>query len=423
MKLTSLALASLTLALLLAACGDTEKKKAPAAPPSAGGYAAGAGGYGYAAQLGDDLDKKAGDAVKKARAFVLTMRDEESGAFGKGTPIETGFSAFGALALVASTPRKDVATDPLIEKTLAHVAAGQKPNGSIWSNGAYVNYETSVSVSAFAMARNSKFKDAQAKGREFLVQSQVAGDEKSLDYGGFPYKDEEPNQPLDLSNAQMAADALHDAALPADHVVWKRLLTYTSRVQNRSETNTVDVKRTEDGAEVEVVSGNDGGAAYAPGVSKAGLSKRSDGKFEPRSYGSMTYALLKCDLFAGLKPGDPRFDSAWGWITRHFTVDRNPGFEQNENPAKAGMQGYYYYLFTMSRALAELERATGKAASVADADGKAHDWRRELVAKLVSLQKPNGSWANDIERWEEANPLLATAYAMQALAYCQGRLP
>ena len=77
----------------------------------------------------------------------------------------------------------------------------------------------------------------------------------------------------------------------------------------------------------------------------------------------------------------------------------------------------------MARALAEMEKATGVTMKVTDAEGKAHDWRREISAKLASLQTADGSWLNPVDRWEEGNPLVVTSYAMQALAICQGRLP
>jgi squalene-hopene/tetraprenyl-beta-curcumene cyclase len=413
----------------LTACGEEAPKTGgtpptPSATPSA--PPASAGGYGYAANLGADLDKKAGDALAKGRAFMLSKRDAGTGAFDAEGPTSAGYSAFGALALIAATRRESVGDDPTIGKTLEYVASFQKPEGGIWENDGYRNYETAVAVSAFAAARVSRFREMQQKAREYLVSTQVSGDPSNLSYGGFPYRSKsDPTRPTDLSNAQFAATALHDADLPKEHAAWKLLLSYTEKVHNRTETNKTTVKRTDkELGEIEIVSGNDGGAGYAPGVSMAGLVKRADGRYELRSYGSMTYALLKCYLFAGLSPDDPRVRAAYDWISKHFTVERNPGFEQGKDPAKEGKQGYFYYLLTMSRALAEHERATGKPAAVTDADGKAHDWRKEVASVVVSLQREDGSWVNDVaERWEEGNPLLATSYAMQTLAICQGRLP
>jgi squalene-hopene/tetraprenyl-beta-curcumene cyclase len=197
------------------------------------------------------------------------------------------------------------------------------------------------------------------------------------------------------------------------------MLVYLSRVQNRSETNKFTV--TKEGREI--VSGNDGGAVYAPGFSMAGEAKRPDGKFEPRSYGSVTYALLKCLLFSGVKVDDPRVQAAVGWLERNYTVDRNPGRESADDPAKAGQEGFYYYLLTMSRAAAEYEKATGREWKPKDLSGQTHEWRKEVAGKLASLQKSDGSWKNDVDRWEEADPVIVTGYALQTLAICQGRLP
>jgi squalene-hopene/tetraprenyl-beta-curcumene cyclase len=49
------------------------------------------------------------------------------------------------------------------------------------------------------------------------------------------------------------------------------------------------------------------------------------------------------------------------------------------------------------------------------ADGKKVDWRHELRAKILSLQKPDGSWANDTPRWMETDPVLVTSYCLLAL--------
>jgi squalene-hopene/tetraprenyl-beta-curcumene cyclase len=54
-------------------------------------------------------------------------------------------------------------------------------------------------------------------------------------------------------------------------------------------------------------------------------------------------------------------------------------------------------------------------ASIEDASGASHDWRKELVAALVKRQRPDGSWKNEVERWEESNETLATIYAVLAL--------
>ena len=179
-------------------------------------------------------------------------------------------------------PREAIAADPQVAQALEYVAKAQKDDGSITDNPQFVNYQTSAAVAAFAAARVAKYANAQTRARDYLAGSQVAGDEKDANFGGFPYHSKSnPDKPTDLSNAQFAAAALHDAGLPADHGVWKRLVTYLSRVQNRSETNTFKYV-TKEGQEV--TAGNDGGAYYSPGESKVGPpEKRADGTWEFKS--------------------------------------------------------------------------------------------------------------------------------------------
>src|SRR2546423_15601622 len=81
-----------------------------------------AAGYGYAAALGGDLDKAVGESIGKARKFLLSQRDEGSGAFGAKTPIAAGLTALGALALIGTTPRESVANDPTIGGSLDFLA-------------------------------------------------------------------------------------------------------------------------------------------------------------------------------------------------------------------------------------------------------------------------------------------------------------
>ncbi len=54
-----------------------------------------------------------------------------------------------------------------------------------------------------------------------------------------------------------------------------------------------------------------------------------------------------------------------------------------------------------------------------DAQGKSHDWRRELIDELAKLQQPNGSWVNKNSRWLEGDPNLVTGYALLTLSYCR----
>ena len=171
-------------------------------------------------------------------------------------------------------------------------------------------------------------------------------------------------------------------------------LIFVSRCQNlESEFNT-----TEFPAKV-----NDGGFYYTPaagGNSQAG--KNPDGGL--RSYASMTYAGLKSMLYAGLTKDDKRVKAALEWIRKFYSVDQNPGLEQ---------QGLYYYYHTMAKTLSTMDVDL-----FVDAKGVKHDWRKEIAEALAKRQKENGSWVNAADRWMEGDPNLATSYGLMALKFC-----
>ena len=94
----------------------------------------------------------------------------------------------------------------------------------------------------------------------------------------------------------------------------------------------------------------------------------------------MSYALLKGFVFAGLSKDDPRVASCWKWLSDHYTLDVNPGFDASSGPI-APYQGLFYYFHTMGKALDVYGADTIK-----DSKGVEHDWRAELSGRLTSLQ-------------------------------------
>jgi squalene-hopene/tetraprenyl-beta-curcumene cyclase len=216
----------------------------------------------------------------------------------------------------------------------------------------------------------------------------------------------------DLSNLQMALEALHTAGTPPSDPAFQKALVFLQRCQNRSESN--DLAVVSEGKTY--TSGNDGGAGYAPAESKAGFVTLPDGRQVPRSYGSMSYALLKGYLFAGLAQDDARVQAVWKWLRENYTLDVNPGFPASDDPTTS-YQGLFYYFYTMAKALDLFGEA-----DIVDAAGSAHDWRAELCARLVAMQRPDGSWVNEnAARWFEGNPVLATSYAMLTLGTARPR--
>lgn len=351
-----------------------------------------------------------GRAAASAQAGIdwLLEARAESGlweVFGRPEP---GISALCARALLAHGSEEARQGGILV---LDYLKTLQQEDGSI-HGGHLPTYVTSVAVMALRAGGRAEDSKTIDRAVAFLMATQAdAGEgysEEDKFYGGIGYGgDLRP----DLSNLQFALQAIHDAEAGSDDAVYERALRFLERCQNRSETNTGTYTDPDSGATV--ASGDDGGGTYAPGMSKAGVTRLADGTLVMRSYGSMTYALLKCYLFAGLPLDDPRVEAAVTWIRRHYTLDLNPGFDTLQDPS-AGFQGLYYYYLSMAEAL----DASGMQ-TLTTPDGGVHDWRAELAARLVALQAEDGSWVNDrAERWWEGNPVLCTAYALIALDRC-----
>jgi squalene-hopene/tetraprenyl-beta-curcumene cyclase len=319
-------------------------------------------------------------------------------------PQPLGISAL-ALRAAVSSGLANSQTD-WVKKGYANLLSNQLDSGGIYRD-LLANYNTAVAISALGAANDPSFKAPLDKALAYLKSLQwtesIEGGPKGEGkitpdnpwYGGSGYGNR--GRP-DGSNTQMMLDALHDAGLPPTDPAYQAALKFVSRMQNLSETN--DQKW----------SGNDGGGVYTPannGESMAGEYTDASGRRLLRSYGSMTYAMLKSFVYAGLTKDDPRVKAAWNWICKNWTLEENPGMAAND-PAIA-KNGLYYYYLTLARALDAYNQPV-----VTDAQGNKHDWRMELIDKLSSLQLANGSWNGDA-RWQEDNPVLVTSYVLIAL--------
>lgn len=352
--------------------------------------------------------KKLQESIDNGLAFLKTAQKPDGG-------WQNGQEPPGITALVlrafASDPRYP-ADSETVKKGFEKLLAYQKEDGGIYES-AQANYNTSVALSALAAAKNPAYAPRIERAVKFIKKTQWTETAESSDnvkipgvqhpwYGGWGYANTGRGlgRP-DLSNVQLVLDALHDAGVKPEDPAYQAALKFVSRVQNRSESN--DLKW----------AGNDGGFVYSAGEaagqgsSQAGQYTSPDGKPMLRSYGSMTYAGLKSFIYAGLSKEDARVKSAWDWITKNWTLEENPGMKEG-NPQQA-QYGYYYYFHTLARALNAYDQPVIK-----DPQGKEHDWRLEVIDKIASLQRPDGSWLGE-QRWMENNAVLTTSYCLLAL--------
>jgi squalene-hopene/tetraprenyl-beta-curcumene cyclase len=318
--------------------------------------------------------------------------------------------AITGLALTATRARADkkIETD-VAKRGYNYLLSCVQPDGGIYRKD-LPSYNTSLALVALVAANRAEYQPVIAKARKFLIGLQVDYDEQGkadnpLDGGiGYGIKDKRP----DLSNTSLALEALYlskqsrDKAGLAqeDDLNWAAAIRFIQACQNLPSHNSEKWASNDPQ--------NKGGFIYAPGRSMAGETNLASGRIALRSYGSMSYAGLLSYIYADLKHNDPRVTAVMDWLRANFTFDENPGL---------GQQGLYYYYHTMAKAL-----TLSGVDDFETRDGKNVHWREGLALKLINLQSPNGSWANDNGRWFEKDPALVTSYALIALGMIHPKL-
>lgn len=207
--------------------------------------------------------------------------------------------------------------------------------------------------------------------------------------GGFGYDKLSRRRYADLSNTSYALDAMKRTAALEElrpngkrvDVDWDKALAF---VENLVKSNGPDA----------------GGAAYNERTPQGGTETNATGRIALRAYGSMTYAAVLSMCHANLDRSDPRVKQSLEYCEKYWSLDENPGM---------GNQGLYYFYDILARALT---------AAKIDRIGT-HDWKEELSEKIISLQRPDGSWFNENNRFWEGDPVLCTSFALLALELCR----
>ena len=318
--------------------------------------------------------------------------------------------ALTALALVAlemsEVAKLDAKYGSERRRALDFIAGSAKPDGSI-HRGQLVNYNTACSLMALSLADEPRFRSLILKARAYIADSQIDLGEKDKmdDYhdGGVGYNSKYDHS--DMNNTLMAIEAMRmselalrrpdkpDQPLESD-LDWKALEHFLSSCQNLPErSNNPSLSSSAE---------DRGGFIYHPGESKAGeVVDEQTRRLALRSYGSISYAGMMSFAYARVGSDDERVKAVIDWLGRNYTIEENPGM---------GSEGVYYYYHLMAKAL----KAQG-VATLEGPEGNKIEWRTELKTKLLSLQKPDGSWQNPTKRWMEGDPNLTTAYVLVAL--------
>jgi hypothetical protein len=354
------------------------------------------------------------------RGVDFLLGKHEGGAFSHDGKPQLGVTGL-ALAAVLTKPvaARNEQENAFVAAATKYLLSKQNDDGSFGES--IPNYQTSAVVFALARLGTEAVQAPMQKAREFLLKVQnteASGSEPGdKDYGGFGYG---PGLRGDNSNTQFAVEALRASGLAANHEAFVRAIAFLQRTQNLRSVNgfKTEVVDKETQQKFAVEPGDDGGACYFPGNSKFDFDVTTDGVRVPRSYGSMTYALLKTYALCGLGADDERMKAATTWIRKNWTLDRNPG-ATGGLPAKSEFQGLFYYYETMARALTVC--GIDEVETIGTAPKKVA-WRTELTEHLERIQRDDGSWLNEQNgRWWEDQPVLCTIYALLALADCSAK--
>jgi squalene-hopene/tetraprenyl-beta-curcumene cyclase len=118
-----------------------------------------------------------------------------------------------------------------------------------------------------------------------------------------------------------------------------------------------------------------------------------------RSYGTTTADGILALLATGAPLGDERVLAAERWLTRNHQDMNVPGFI-GEAYQRWPRGLAFYYAATSSQAFGALKMKPGGS----------------MISELERIQRADGSWSNPENLVKEDDPLIATAFAVRALA-------
>lgn len=352
------------------------------------------------------------DAIERGLAFLQKAQNSNGW---WSTPDQPAVTALVLTAMnLEPTRRFQQSRTSEMNRGFDYLLSCVRPDGSIQKAG-LANYNTSLSLMALTSAADTNFLPVILKAREFLASTQIdrgvkGTNDTPFDGGvgyGSKYDHSDMNNTLVAIEAMRASEAvflkdLPSAVMPVADLDWKAAVRFLENCQNLPGTNTSDRVSTDPK--------DRGGFFYYPGHSMAGAVTNSmTGKVALRSYGSMSYGGLLSFIYAKLSQEDPRVVAVKDWLRSNYTLEENPGM---------GQQGYFYYLFLLTKALT----AAGED-RLPLANGVEVLWRDEVAWRLLQLQRADGSWVNSEPRWWEADPVLVTSYAVMALELIDWRMP
>jgi hypothetical protein len=336
------------------------------------------------------------DAALGRGARFLVARQREDGAIPSRTyaALKDGWSLTPLAVLALRMVPPDEATAAAYRRGVDFVATLAGPDGAIRQapEVSYPLYAYAIGALVLGAPDNRRHRPVHGKLLEALRALQLAertgwraGD---TSFGGWGYARRPPRKggegldeselAANLSATLLAIGALVLGGAQLDDPALASARGFVERCQNL---------------------GTDGGFFFSPGLADANKAGALDGGGF-RSYGSMTADGLRALLRLGRPLADPRVAAAAAWLARRFDAARNPG----DFPPIAEVRrdsSYYYWVWSAAHATRHLSNAR---------------WAEALATELLRLQGADGSWRNPASEMREDDPIIATSFALAALA-------
>lgn len=336
------------------------------------------------------LDGEAQTRIERAGVAFLRQSQGADGSFSsQAGPGVTGLVAAALLSI--GVPKNDA----MVDKAIVYLLKTKRADGGLYAEGSrHANYETCLAIMALSKANEQGEYDGVLQAAQRFVKGEQWDEGEGLSpkdpaFGGAGYGSK--SRP-DLSNTSFFIEALRSTGVEESDPAIQRALAFVNRCQNLES----PANDTPFASKL-----NDGGFYYTPAAGGDSMAGKDEATGGLRSYASMTYAGLKSMLYAGVGPEDFRVKAATKFLKKNYSVTNNPGM---------GPAGLFYYLQTMSKALAMV------GAETFESDSGARSWRSDILEQLQKTQKVDGSWTNPEPRWMEGDPNLVTGYALLTLA-------
>ena len=336
------------------------------------------------------LDVEAQSRMERAAVAFLRQSQGADGSF--SSQAGPGVTGLVAAALLSIGVPKD---DPMVDKAIVYLLNTKRPDGGLYAEGSrHANYETCLAIMALSKTNEQGQYDGVLQSAQRFVKGEQWDEGEGLGpkdpaFGGAGYGSK--SRP-DLSNTSFFIEALRSTGVEESDPAIQRALAFVNRCQNLES----PANDTPFASKL-----NDGGFYYTPAAGGDSMAGKDEATGGLRSYASMTYAGLKSMLYAGVGPEDFRVKAATKFLKKNYSVTSNPGM---------GPAGLFYYLQTMSKALAMV------GAETFESDTGSRSWRSDILGQLQKTQKVDGSWTNPEPRWMEGDPNLVTGYALLTLA-------